>query len=334
MNKSIKVRVAIYTLPPVILIALAVFFLDMNKNRLVERTLNEYMGYLKDMIFMSTFDSLKKGNMTVFQEHLIEIGKYDKVNEFSLLGPDGVVHYSSEQELVGKKTDLTGISTDRQTVFTEGDSMIFYYPVMTTEYCLRCHREWTDGTINSFYKVNLNSSSIATIRKMSVINMALLCLAGLAAGLIVMMAVNSQIFARLKRVNEVLDDLCGGEGDLTMNMEVRRLDEIGTVRTKINTFINHLRDMMEQLKSKIAEVDNEIDIIRRSIVTIDRAVQDNASHVMSISSSSEQVSATLNENINNLESLNDNVTSKRAAITESLKNVSSITKTVTAMTGT
>lgn len=86
MKNSIKFKVALYTILPMIVIAVFFIVLDMKKNRLVETSLNQYMYYLKDMIFMSTFDSLKKGNMNVFQEHLNEIGHYEQVNEFSLLG--------------------------------------------------------------------------------------------------------------------------------------------------------------------------------------------------------------------------------------------------------
>lgn len=59
-NSSIKVRVALYIIIPILFVAVIFATLDMKKNRMVEDSMHEYMGYLKDMIFMSTFDSLKK----------------------------------------------------------------------------------------------------------------------------------------------------------------------------------------------------------------------------------------------------------------------------------
>jgi methyl-accepting chemotaxis protein len=299
---------------------------------MVQGAMNQYMGYLKDMIFMSTFDSLKKGNMTVFQEHLSEIGKYDQVKEFSLIDPDGKVHYSSDAGKVNKMESLAEINKKGQTMVEDHGVLTFYYPVQTTEYCLRCHRDWQTGTINSFYKVSLDSSSIGAVKRMSLFNNILLGVAAIIATLIVVTVLQKMVFGRLERANQVMDDLVSGEGDLTIQLKVSRMDEIGTLRTKINKFISHLRDMMEQLKVSIADVDNEIGHIQSSLSTINSSVQENVSHVMSISSSSEQVSATLNENIMNLSALNESVTDKRASISESMKNVTTITSMIGDMT--
>lgn len=334
MKYSIKMRVALYTIIPMIIIASVFITLDARKNRLVQHSLNQYMNYLKDMIFMSTFDSLKKGNMSVFQEHLEEIGRYGQVNEFALLDPDGVTRYSSQKDRVKKKTDLSQINKHGQTVINNKNEVVFYYPVQTTEYCMRCHRNWKEGEVNSFYKVSLNSSAISTINNISLFNSVLLCVGLLVAVAIVIIAIQKLVFERIQRANDVLEDLCSGEGDLTINLSVKRMDEIGTLRTKINQFINHLRNMMEQLKDRISEVDGEIGHIQNSISTINDSVQENVSHIMSISSSSEQVSSTLNENIGNLTALSENVMGKKEHISESLKNVSSITTNINAMTTT
>lgn len=334
MRQSIKFKMAMYTVIPMLIIAVVFITMDVRKNKLVESSMNQYMEYLKDMIFMSTFDSLKKGNMTVFQEHLTEIGKYDQVKEFSLIDPNGVVHYSSEPSLVKKKEDLSHINKDRQTIINDNGVETYYYPVETTTYCLRCHREWQEGTINSFYKVTLDNSSIGAVKRMSIFNNILLGLAVILAVGVVIYTLQKLVFARLERANEILDDLCSGEGDLTINLPVRRPDEIGTLRMRINQFINHLRDMIAQLKEQIADVDGEIGHIQGSIITINDSVQENVSHVTSISSSSEQVSTTLNENIRNLTDLNESVTSKRASISESMKNVTRITTMIGEMTST
>jgi len=317
-----------------VLIAAIFTTLDYKKNTMVQKSMNQYMEYLKDMIFMSTFDSLKKGNMNVFQEHLSEIGKYNQVKEFSLIDPDGLVHYSSEASMVNKKENLTNVNKKGQTVINSNGNQTYYYPVQTTEYCLRCHRDWEDGTINSFYKVTLDSSSILAVKRMSLFNNILLGVAAIIAIGIVIIVLQRLVFSRLERANQVMEDLASGEGDLTIDLKVNRMDEIGTLRMKINKFIHHLRDMMEQLKERIEEVDNDIGHIQNSISTIDSSVQENVSHIMSISSSSEQVSTTLNENISSLSALNDSVTNKRASIGESMKNVTHITTMIGEMTST
>jgi methyl-accepting chemotaxis protein len=316
-----------------IIIAGVFIALDSKKNKMSEDTMNQYMGYLKDMIFMSTFDSLKKGNMKLFEEMLHEIGAYEQVNEFSLISSsDGKVHYSSDKTKVGKKENIAQLSKKKLTVMHNDEETIYYYPVQTTKYCLRCHRDWQEGVINSYYKANLNSSAIASIRSMSLFNDILLGVAAIIATIMVIFVMQRLIFSRLDKANEVLEDLCSGEGDLTINLPITRKDEIGTLRMKINLFINHLREMMQQLKERISEVDEEISSIQSSITGINQSVQDNVSHIMSISSSSEQVSTTLNDNINHLVELNSNVISKKENISESLRNVMTITGMINQMT--
>jgi len=331
-NMSIKAKVAIFIAIPMMIIAGVFVALDSKKNRMSEDAMHEYMGYLKDMIFMSTFDSLKKGNMKVFEELLHEIGAYEQVNEFSLINTKGEINYSSDKGRIGKTEDISGLDKKHLTTIYQGDESIYYYPVKTTKYCLRCHRDWAEGSVNSYYKANLNSSAIVSIKRMSFINDILLAVAAITATIIVIVVMQRLIFSRLQKANEVLEDLCSGEGDLTINLEITRADEIGNLRMKINMFINHLRDMMQQLKGRITEVDAEIGNIQSSISNINESVQENVSHVMSISSSSEQVSTTLNENINNLIHLNENVMSKKEAISESLKNVMTITRMINNMT--
>lgn len=331
-KQSIKFRATLYILAPLLAIFAVLIVMDVRKNSLTKTAMNQYMDYLKEMIFMSTYDSLKKGNMTLFSELLTEIGDYELVKEFSLLTPQGVVRYSSHPESVGKSEDLSHASQDKEVLYVENGTTTFFYPVTTAQYCLRCHREWSEGSVNSFYKVSLDSSSISKIETASWINYILLLVAGVSLVVILIAVMQKLVFERLQKANDIMDDLCSGQGDLTIEMKVRRMDEIGTLRTKINNFIGHLREMISELKDKIEDVDGDVSHIRSSMDTINGSVQDNVSSIATISASSEQVSATLHDNIHNLSAITDSVNEKREAISSSLNNVMTITVMINEMT--
>ncbi|MGE4318756.1 MAG: methyl-accepting chemotaxis protein [Deferribacterales bacterium] len=333
LKHSIKLKAAVYIIVPLMVFGILLMVLDYRKNSLTKNTLNHYMDYLKEMIFMSTYDSLKKGNMTLFSEVLAEIGEYDLVKEFSLITPEGNVKYSSDPANVDTTVDLSGVAQDKETVIERNGITTFYYPVVTAQYCLRCHRDWAEGGVNSFYKASLDSSAKTAITRASAINNILLILAGLAVMVLVVIVIQKLVFSRLERANEVLDNLCTGEGDLTIQLSVRGPDEIGILRTKINNFIAHLRGMIADLKEHIADVDGEIGQIQSDLNTINESVQENVSNIMTISSSSEQVSCTLNENITNLTNLTESVNSKKKTISQSLSNVMAITGMINEMTG-
>ncbi|MCD8493658.1 MAG: hypothetical protein LRY51_18170 [Geovibrio sp.] len=64
---SLKVKMAIASSLLVALTVFGVLVLDSIRLHKVETALSSYMNQLKDMIFMSTYDSLKKGNMHVLK---------------------------------------------------------------------------------------------------------------------------------------------------------------------------------------------------------------------------------------------------------------------------
>lgn len=153
---------AIVTIGMVIVLLLV----ESAKVRLIERSLIGYMDNLKDLIFLSTYDSLKKGNMKTFTSHLEDIGQYRDVREFSLLNPAGEVRYSSDPSHRGTRDPrVVGITT--QTMVDDGDDIVYYFPVVTVGYCVRCHPTWKHDTVNSYYKAVLSQQALNTMRTFS-----------------------------------------------------------------------------------------------------------------------------------------------------------------------
>jgi len=139
---------------------------ERNKLGLIEESLSSYMTHLKNMIFSSTFDSLKKGNMKVFNNILKEIGSYEYVYEFSLLSPDGKITFSSDDAKAGR-TDKNVIGVKKEKVLKNVSNITYYFPVQTVSYCTRCHIDWPLGEINSYYKVVLSRQALVNISKFS-----------------------------------------------------------------------------------------------------------------------------------------------------------------------
>lgn len=139
---------------------------EQHKLSLIEDSLTGYMGYLKNMIFSSTYDSLKKGNMKLFRNMLNEIGEYEYVKEFSLLSPDGKILYSSESKKTGT-TDTRVRGVNQNFEVNDYRYVTYYFPVTTVTYCTRCHTGWLLGGINSFYKVSLSRQALINISNFS-----------------------------------------------------------------------------------------------------------------------------------------------------------------------
>ncbi|PLX66585.1 MAG: hypothetical protein C0602_10960 [Denitrovibrio sp.] len=139
---------------------------ERKKLQVIEKSLTGYMSYLQDMIFSSTYDSLKKGNMRLFTNLLNEIGEYEYVDEFSLVKPEGKIIYSSDNDKKGTNdSNVIGLSDKLQ--ISDMVNNTYYFPVTTSAYCTRCHTRWKEGEINSFYKVALSRRALIDISNFS-----------------------------------------------------------------------------------------------------------------------------------------------------------------------
>lgn len=332
-GRSIKTKVVIYVLIPMIFVGCFYFYFEIKKKNTISKTMNAYMLYLKDMIFMSTYDSLKKGNMELFKSFLEEVGHFELITEFSLLSPDGKVKYSSHSEFIGKQSPMKAIKKNSETIIDKGNTLEYYHPIKTIEYCIRCHDSWKINTINSYYKVALDNSGYQTVLKLNLTSIAISIFSTLLILSIIALVIQRLVFRRLVNCKRLVDDLSSGDGDLTKEMKINHMDEIGTFLYSINQFVSTLRDIIAELKGKIDDVSGEVGNISGSVGNINNMVHENASEVMNISSSSEEISATINENLVSLESLSDGVTEQKEELDASSENIIRMADTVNGMIG-
>ncbi len=116
--------------------------------------------------------------MKIFNNILNEIGEYEYVNEFSLITPDGNIKYSSVKTKTGTKDSHVIGLTDKKNI-EDVDNTTYYFPVVTVEYCTRCHIKWEIDSINSFYKVSLSRKALSNISNFSLNTYFMVILSGI-----------------------------------------------------------------------------------------------------------------------------------------------------------
>ncbi len=110
-----------------------------------------------------------------------------------------------------------------------------------------------------------------------------------------------------KKLNEIMDSINAGEGDLTVRVPVLCNDEVGKLGKGINNFL----DLMQDSMSKIVETSNKLNDIIKSVSESVVSSNDNAQGVSSaleeLSATMEEVSATVMNVNENTESVNNKV---------------------------
>ena len=141
-----------------ILILVVYNTIDGIKNRRFDAELNKYTDYLKEVIFVSSYEQLNTGNMDGFQNLAEQSKNFDEVKEFTLLTIDGTVRYSSDSSLVSNVEKLN-IQTGQETVIENKEEKSVYYPVVANKSCIDCHSDWQENSVQAVYKIKFDKSN-------------------------------------------------------------------------------------------------------------------------------------------------------------------------------
>ena len=140
----------------------------------------------------------------------------------------------------------------------------------------------------------------------------------LLISLVVFMVLQSFVFMMYSRIiikplvgiGDKLKKLADADADLTMHVPVHRDDEIGAVALSFNTFVEKLRELMQEVKEIIVDTDNvKMNVIASAEET---------------STAIEQISANLDAIGKQIDVLDSNISSTVTAIEEVTQNISSV----------
>ncbi len=107
-----------------------------------------------------------------------------------------------------------------------------------------------------------------------------------------------------------LDELAKADADLTVEVEIKRDDEIGKLAGSFNLFVDKLRQLMIEVKKAIGETDN----IKMDVST---STEESSAAI-------EEISANLGSISNQMLSLDDNISENVSAIEQVTRNITSV----------
>lgn len=112
----------------------------------------------------------------------------------------------------------------------------------------------------------------------------------------------------------ITDKLDAGEGDLTERVPAKSKDEVGQMARGINSFIDQLQKIMQELKSESGNMAKSAEIISNQIVESNESAGNVSAATEEMAASMEEISATLgqlstgsNNILNEIHSMNTNV---------------------------
>ena len=295
---SLNKKMAMASLIVVSITVIGTIFFDNVKLRMAENSLNGYMTYLKDIIYMSTYDTLKKGNMNSFQLMISEIGRYEDVKEFSLVEPNGNIAYSSLPERVGRKIDTDSFG-EYEEVVVEGAEMAYHFPVKTIGYCIRCHTSWEEGAVNSYYLVKLSREPIIAFQRVSLISDIFIVLGGVVMIGLIYFLVRKLIINKVMSLQNTIV-MAADNLDLSLESKINTADELGEISENYNSFMKTIsKDISETFRS-ISNIMEHVFPLSFSTLRLRGMNEETQRLAGEVAAASEQISVTVRDSAENI----------------------------------
>ncbi|QHF40077.1 chemotaxis protein [Pseudomonas sp. S34] len=135
-------------------------------------------------------------------------------------------------------------------------------------------------------------SDLSAQRKSDIIGMTVagLLIAGL--GLLVIGFVGYGISRPLKKMVTMLDDIAKGDGDLTVRLEVNRVDEVGDIANGFNTFLRKLQSTIGDVVVSVQKIGDTSEHTASIATRTNHAVQRQMAEIDQVATAVQEMSAT------------------------------------------
>ncbi len=130
---------------------------------------------------------------------------------------------------------------------------------------------------------------------------AVLCLIGLIAGILVSAFASHQIASPIIQLKEILEDIARGNGDLTQRVTLASGDELGQASGYFNQMMAGLQDMIVEIANASDQVERGVEQTSQRVAGVQSNVVQSAERTRETAAATEQMSATSAEIARNAE---------------------------------
>lgn len=335
-----------------LLIASIIIYSIIN-NKIINDILISSNQDFKNIIFTTTYDTIKYGNMDAFNKAIKDIAKENNnIIEISLLDKNGFIKYSTDNANIGKK--ITSKLSDKEHVESYSDTNIHYIPLRTSRECLSCHNNWQDSDINGYYKLSLNTSKFNILRNANYYFLIFVIIASVITILFFYFIIRFNLVKHINKINKNVEKMATNL-DFTISIHSKTQDEIRTIADNINylkknfenTIINLIRtisDTLEtfvptfftftefstnidetvQLSNQVAAATEELDASFKDTTNNITAISDKTSHIVELSDNGSQLMNNSTANSVEINNLITNLVTDIKVLTDNSKNIGEI----------
>ncbi|MBQ6843296.1 MAG: methyl-accepting chemotaxis protein [Agathobacter sp.] len=142
-------------------------------------------------------------------------------------------------------------------------------------------------------EASVGINSVQEIQNFALIINVVIMLMALVIFIVFSRSVIVPVKKATRKVNEIIEGIERGEGNLTERLEVMSQDEMGQLASGINRFLDQLQNIMVKLRNGSGDMNVQVNSIKSSIVTSEASAGDVSATMEEMSASMQEISATL-----------------------------------------
>lgn len=190
---------------------------------------------------------LQTGNSNLIREHLNNIRANEDISYAAIINTAGVILAHTDQRFVGLyESSAVGISSRIVRVYTDNTGKTagndFIAPVISKE-----------GATVGYFHLGINHSKHEVLLKDMVINMLMIFIAAILAGIMLARVMANRILGKpLTDLSVATEHIAAG--NFAHQVPVRKLDELGSLATAFNLMSGHLSNLFISVKTSTKEL--------------------------------------------------------------------------------
>jgi methyl-accepting chemotaxis protein len=253
----------------------------------------------------------------------------DKIN----FSPMGTEEDTSKFDNSFRRTWQTKKSEHSKMVNEEGLGYIVsaYTPILNSR-----------GDMVGIIGCDFDAEELHDIISVQTVRQSLVALVLAAIGVVAMVVFMRMIFVRLGNVTNILHGIAEGDGDLTTRIQIKKMDEIGTMAAYFNQSLDKIKNMVVSIKQQTINLSDIGSELASNMTETAAAMNQITANIQSIkgqsinqSASVTETGATMEQVTININKLNEHVASQTASVSQSssaieemLANIQSVTQTL------
>ncbi|MCP5048823.1 MAG: methyl-accepting chemotaxis protein [bacterium] len=217
-------------------------------------------------------------------------------------------------------------------------------PIMNQKSCHQCH-DATDTVLGTFMSRQSSAPIYDLLAKTTIKNIIFGVIGFFVISGILYLLITRLVVNPIREMDDLLQDIAEGEGDLTARLDSSREDEVGELAQWFNTFVEEIRGVIKQVIETASDFSDITEEIASGSSHLASRNTEQASSVTETSATMEEFAASLKETTENagvvyqeIESFNrevnakkeliDNVTASMNVISQSGKKINDIVRVI------